>query len=680
MSCWSVLRITPTRNIDKIKKAYVELSTSLSENNKYAEELKLAYNKAISLATASIGDLNIGLLNNPSFDILSALINSSINDSEIDSIDKFINETNDIYNNPTARFSKDSWVNLLALPILNNPSINQKLEVEFINYIYTHKYLPSTIYNLINSRFNWTNRKDELKAIISSEIIEFIINEINNPLPLSYNYLSEIKEEHLDEYLSLREKAYLSLTSTNKETDKSYLFDAYSIYTKDLDLLKLLGTYYLNKNDNLMALNYFREAINIEPNDMFCLSYFGHLLAKNNQYSTAIYYLEKYLKKLKNTLDLERIIDLAHCYHHSYDLQKAKDLYTLIIKLRPWDISIKAELNIINNKLSNNSLSLPLTIPIYKKCLNPYIEPFMDKLKEIYDNFSLRIEDKSWEELFTLPIASNETLFYLLEQNVIEFVTNNKNIPKNIFIFLNNKFDWISRYEELISIYPNLKIDYLIDKLSFNETLSYNSLKNISISVLEEYIDLRSIAYDLVYSGSNDSIYYLNKALNLYKEDFELYKLFGQYYSNNNNYEMAIKNFKLALSFKTDDYYSICSLALLLTKTENYKEALYYLNKSVNTTAGSMLLDNEDFLTKYAISFYYTDDLINAKKYFKKLSKLNPSLTFIEIYLKNINDRLSGKRKTPISVEIISNPNYYKSKTKNKLTNVISKLRKTIQN
>ncbi len=429
-----------------------------------------------------------------------------------------------------------------------------------------------------------------------------------------------------------------------------------------------------------MALNYFREAINIEPNDMFCLSYFGHLLAKNNQYSTAIYYLEKYLKKLKNTLDLERIIDLAHCYHHSYDLQKAKDLYTLIIKLRPWDISIKAELNIINNKLSNNSLSLPLTIPIYKKYLNPYIEPFMDKLKEIYDNFSLRIEDKSWEELFTLPIASNETLFYLLEQNVIEFVTKNKNIPKNIFIFLNNKFDWISRYEELISIYPNLKIDYLIDKLSFNETLSYNSLKNISLSVLEEYIDLRSIAYDLVYSGSNDSIYYLNKALNLYKEDFELYKLFGQYYSNNNNYEMAIKNFKLALSFKTDDYYSICSLALLLTKTENYKEALYYLNKSVNTTAGSMLLDNEDFLTKYAISFYYTDDLINAKKYFKKLSKLNPSLTFIEAYLKNINDRLSGKRKTPISVEIISNPNYYKSKTKNKLTNVISKLRKTIQN
>ena len=678
MSCWTVLRITPTRNIDKINEAYVELSNSISENNKDAEELEVAYNKAISLATASIGDLNIALLNNSNFDILSALINSSIDDTSIDSIDKFINKINEIYTNPSLRFAKDSWVNLLTLPILKNPSINRKLEIEFINYIYNHKYLPTNIYNLLNSRFNWTSREIELKTNISSEIVDFIINEINNPLPLTYNYLSNINADQLDEYLSLREKAYLSLNSTKEETDKSYLFDAYSIYTKDLDLLKLLGTYYLNKNDNLMALNYFREAININSNDMFCLSNFGHLLAKTNQYSNAIYYLEKYIKKLKNTLDLDRIIDLAHCYHHSYDLQKAKDLYTLIIKLRPWDISTKAELDTIKNKLSNDSVSLPLTIPIYKKYLNPYIEPFMNKLKEIYNNFSFRIDEKSWEELFSLPIASNEILFYLVEQNIIEFITNNKNIPKNIFTLLNDKFNWLSRHDELISIYPTLKIDYLFDRLSFNETLSYDSIKDINSNVLEEYIELRSMAYDLVASGSNDAEYYLNKALSLYDKDFELYKLFGQYYSNNKSYDVAITNFKLVLSFKDDDYYSICSLALLLTKIENYQEALYYLNKSVNTTAGSMLLDNEDFLTKYGISFYYTNDLTNAKKYFKKLSKLNSNLTFVNLYLKNINDRLSGKKKSPIPVDVITNPDYYKSKTKTKLIDIISKLKQTI--
>lgn len=678
MSCWTVLRITPTRNIDKINKAYVELSNSIGKNNKDAEELELAYNKALSLATASIGDLNMTVLHNSNFDILSALINSSIDDTAIDSIDKFIDKLNEIYNNPNLRFSRDSWINLLTLPILNNPSISENLEIELIKYIYTHKYLPSKIYTLLNSRFNWTNRVRELKFNLSSKIVDFIINEINNPLPLTYNYLSNINIEQLDEYLSLREKAYLSLNSNKENTDKSYLFDAYAIYTKDLDLLKLLGSYYLNKNDNLMALNYFREAININPNDMFCLSNFGHLLAKTNQYSNAIYYLEKYLKKLKNTLDLDRIIDLAHCYHYSYDLQKAKDLYTLLIKLRPWDISIKVELDTIKSKLSNASVSLPLTIPIYKKYLNPYTEPFMNKLKEIYNNFSLRINEKNWEELFSLPIASNETLFYLVEQNIIEFITNNKNIPKNIFTFLNTKFNWSSRHDELISIYPTLKIDYLFDRLYLKESLSYDSLKYIDSKFLEEYIDLRSIACDLINTGSTDSEEYLNKALKLYNKDFELYKLFGKYYSNNKSYHAAIKNFKLVLSIKDDDYYSICSLALLLTKVENYKEALYYLNKSVNTTAGSMLLDNEDFLTKYAISFYYTNDLKNAKKYFKKLNKLNSNLPFVNLYLKNINDRLSGKKKSPIPIEAIKNPNYYKSRTKTKLIDIISKFKESI--
>ena len=80
MSCWTVLRITPTRNIDKINEAYVELSNSIGENNKDAEELELAYNKALSLATASIGDL-ISIMD----DILP-LVSTNLTNNEIISI------------------------------------------------------------------------------------------------------------------------------------------------------------------------------------------------------------------------------------------------------------------------------------------------------------------------------------------------------------------------------------------------------------------------------------------------------------------------------------------------------------------------------------------------------------------------------------------------------------------
>ncbi len=684
MSCWTVLGIIPTKNIDKIKKAYVELSNSMDKNSTEFEEIKLAYNKALSLANTTISDLNIYSLGNSNYDVLSALINSSISNETIDSVEKFIDKVNEIYTNPLLRFNKEHWINLLTLPILNNTAINLSLENELIKYLYDHKYLPINIYKLLDSRFNWTSREKELKANISTTVIDSLINIIKNPTPLTYNYLSNIDADKLDEYLDLREKAFLSLQNSTLETEKNYLFKAYSIYTKDLDLLKLIGTYYLNKNDNVMALNYFREAININSNDMYSLSKFGHLLAKTNQYTKAISYLEKYLKKLRNNIDIECIIDLAYCYHYSYELQKAKDLYKLLLKLRPWDLSIRVELENINSKISKDSVSLPLTIPIYKKYLNPYLEPLSKKLREIYNNFSLRISENSWKELFSLPIASNETLFYLFEQYTIDFITNNKNIPKNIFTFLNNYFNWTSRHNELLSIYPSLKIDILFNKLYLSEPLSYDCLNNIDSNNLEEYIDLRSFAYDLINTNSKDAEEYLNKALKIYNQDFELYKLFGQYYLNNKLYSKSIENFEIALSLKDDDYYSICSLALLLTKVEKYKDALYYLNKSVNTPAGSMLLDNEDFLTKYAISFYYTNNLTNAKKYFKKLYKLNSNLKFINLYLKNINDRLSGKKREVIPIDALKDPNYstskFTNKTKNKLLNIVTKFKHSLAN
>ena len=684
MSCWTVLGIIPTKNIDKIKKAYVELSNSMDKNSTEFEEIKLAYNKALSLANTTISDLNIYSLGNSNYDVLSALINSSISNETIDSVEKFIDKVNEIYTNPLLRFNKEPWINLLTLPILNNTTLNLSLENELIKYLYDHKYLPTNVYKLLDSRFNWTSREKELKANISATVVDSLINIIKNPTPLTYNYLSDIDADKLDEYLDLREKAFLSLQNSTLEIEKNYLFKAYSIYTKDLDLLKLIGTYYLNKNDNVMALNYFREAININSNDMYSLSKFGHLLAKTNQYTKAISYLEKYLKKLRNNIDIECIIDLAYCYHYSYELQKAKDLYKLLLKLRPWDLSIRVELENINSKISKDSVSLPLTIPIYKKYLNPYLEPLSKKLREIYNNFSLRINENSWKELFSLPIASNETLFYLFEQYTIDFITNNKNIPKNIFTFLNNYFNWTSRHNELLSIYPSLKIDILFNKLYLSEPLSYDCLNNIDPNNLEEYIELRSFAYDLINTNSKDAEEYLNKALKIYNQDFELYKLFGQYYLNNKLYSKSIENFKIVLSLKDDDYYSICSLALLLTKVENYKDALYYLNKSVNTPAGSMLLDNEDFLTKYAISFYYTNNLTNAKKYFKKLYKLNSNLKFINLYLKNINDRLSGKKREVIPIDALKDPNYstskFTNKTKNKLLNIVTRFKHSLAN
>ena len=63
---------------------------------------------------------------------------------------------------------------------------------------------------------------------------------------------------------------------------------------------------------------------------------------------------------------------------------------------------------------------------------------------------------------------------------------------------------------------------------------------------------------------------------------------------------------------------------------------------------------------------------------------MNPDLKFINIYLKNINDRLSGKKRKAIPVIAITDSNYstlnFKNKTKTTLSNIITKFKHNIAN
>ena len=162
MSCWAILGINPTKNIDVIKDAYTELSNSTNANELI--KLKSAYNKALSLAKTSINDLNLSLLGSSNFDILSALINSSIDSKSIDTIDKFIDEANEIYNNPVLRFNIDSWVNLLTSPILESSS-KELASIELIKFLSNHKYLTTKTYKLFDTKFNWIKNKDKLSSV-----------------------------------------------------------------------------------------------------------------------------------------------------------------------------------------------------------------------------------------------------------------------------------------------------------------------------------------------------------------------------------------------------------------------------------------------------------------------------------------------------------------------------------
>ena len=484
MSCWTILEINPTKDLKEIKKAYsrlIECYNIEKDTNEYTI-LTNAYVKAMSLVNTSVKDMSKCLSNN-SMDYTYENIKSYCDDS-LDNknyISDFNYRLNYIYTNPTLRFSIDSWVELLKSYMFINKDLLSILEKDLINYIFIHRYIPHEIFLLFDKYLKFNQRESELYEKYPKNMVDFLLQEINHPLNLSYNYLSTISKDKIEEYLELREKAFIYSSDKNVI---EYLSKAYSIYAYDLDLLRLLGTYYLNKNDTISALTYFREALEINSSDMYCLASFGHLLVKTKQYAKAILYLEKYTSKLKNHLNINALTDLALSYYYSYEYFKALDLFQLLSKLTPQNTTLNKYINAIKEKIENVPNDKITPSPMYKRFITSKETILINKLNEIYTKFQLRIDIDNWKNLLSYQIFSLEELSFYIEQIIIEYLTTHKFIPNEVFILFSNHFKWLDRKKELFHMYTNLDINILFKNLYELNPLSYSHLKDIDDETL----------------------------------------------------------------------------------------------------------------------------------------------------------------------------------------------------
>lgn len=574
MSCWTILEINPTKDLKEIKKAYsrlIECYNIEKDTNEYTI-LTNAYVKAMSLVNTSVKDMSKCLSNN-SMDYTYENIKSYCDDS-LDNknyISDFNYRLNYIYTNPTLRFSIDSWVELLKSYMFINKDLLSILEKDLINYIFIHRYIPHEIFLLFDKYLKFNQRESELYEKYPKNMVDFLLQEINHPLNLSYNYLSTISKDKIEEYLELREKAFIYSSDKNVI---EYLSKAYSIYAYDLDLLRLLGTYYLNKNDTISALTYFREALEINSSDMYCLASFGHLLVKTKQYAKAILYLEKYTSKLKNHLNINALTDLALSYYYSYEYFKALDLFQLLSKLTPQNTTLNKYINAIKEKIENVPNDKITPSPMYKRFITSKETILINKLNEIYTKFQLRIDIDNWKNLLSYQIFSLEELSFYIEQIIIEYLTTHKFIPNEVFILFSNHFKWLDRKKELFHMYTNLDINILFKNLYELNPLSYSHLKDIDDETLNHYLELRSLAFYSLDNNINETLNYLSEAYKIYSNDYELFRIYGDYYLSLDKYDKAEKYFTKSLSLNDLDYYSMYRLGIIFLKDRNILKLL----------------------------------------------------------------------------------------------------------
>lgn len=117
----------------------------------------------------------------------------------------------------------------------------------------------------------------------------------------------------------------------------------------------------------------------------------------------------------------------------------------------------------------------------------------LSDIKALYNNYSRRIDAKEWEQLFDkdvfVALDSSQDAF----DTLIRFLMEKYFVPKDIWKLIVDRFDIKNRFKELVELYPENFIDYMINNSIYDDILDYSLLEcrdELADKFLDRYFNL----------------------------------------------------------------------------------------------------------------------------------------------------------------------------------------------
>lgn len=218
---------------------------------------------------------------------------------------------------------------------------------------------------------------------------------------------------------------------------------------------------------------------------------------------------------------------------------------------------------------------------------NSPIGLWIQRVEEIYNSFSKRINPVYWEELLEDDICFQIDSANEVSNRLLKFLMDKFRIPHKIWIILNEKFYWDDKQEELYNNFPSPFIDFVMSEIKYEDGIDYELFEG------EDDSD-----YDLWFK-----LYYeLKETLNEYNKDKALELLTQLKALGIKHFEMTILEIRCLLQFKKVEEAKVLGESLI----ETYPE---------------------DPSTLYAMAQieYEENDFEAALKNYKKAYELNPN-------------------------------------------------------
>lgn len=236
-------------------------------------------------------------------------------------------------------------------------------------------------------------------------------------------------------------------------------------------------------------------------------------------------------------------------------------------------------------------------------------QEFMKEIEKLYSNFSLRIDIQNWINLFDCQVIWNIYNRKSIGDRMLAFLSYHRNLPQDIWIFLDLNFNWSSEETYNEEEYQDT-IDYIEGKIQQVGDLGYHFKEEIVIDY-DAYLELRDQAYS--YTEENDlfmAYRYLDKVKEIYPSDPDLLLIEGKCLLHKGRDKEALKFF--------DD---------LLVKIPNHVEGLlnrsdlYRMNGKYDLAIDDLIkieastINNKEVLYRMALCYKELKDFQLAKDY-----------------------------------------------------------------
>lgn len=163
----------------------------------------------------------------------------------------------------------------------------------------------------------------------------------------------------------------------------------------------------------------------------------------------------------------EAYMDKLNLYHPEEDpegFQKLREAY---------ELALKESDKVSESEIDNSPIGL-----------------WLQKVEDIYNTFSKRIDIYYWEELLQDDICFQIDTSHEVSEKLLVFLMDNFRLPHEIWQLLDEHFFWIDKKDELYNKFPTQFIDYIISEVNYEDALEYKLFEGYDDANFDEWFRL----------------------------------------------------------------------------------------------------------------------------------------------------------------------------------------------